>query len=215
MKISSILVFSPLLALAAAPMPAQAQPASVINGSAEQVDLIEVTEVKFLGAKILSGDTWLEMSVEVAAKPGGRSISGEFVDKVRVTLNLGLESGEGAAKKWAFYRSSAEAVSLEGGAKAIFRFYLPPEVLKRDRVSLGEANKLYVVELEAAGKPVQTSRAGVSAKITSEDARRVFLSRVVAEGSRNEGVLVPQYLSPFAHDAQRRAPSVVRRDGQR
>jgi hypothetical protein len=58
-------------------------------------------------------------------------------------------------------------------------------------------------------------KGSASARFASEDLRRSFLTKVVAEGARNEGVLVPQHLSPFALDSQRRSPSIVRRDGSR
>lgn len=216
MKISTILVLLPLLALASAPMTVSAQSSPVpAAGSAEGGDHIEVTGVKFAAARSSLGDTWQEVEVDVVARPGGRAVMGEFVDNVRVILSIGYESGDGAAKKWSFYRASAEAVGLEGGAKSVFRFYLPPEVLKRDRVPSGDAGKQFVVEFEVGGRPTPPMRGSASAKATNEDARRNFLSKVAAEGARNEGVLVPQHLSPFALDSQRRSPSIVRRDGSR
>ena len=216
MKIPSVLVLLSLLAIPASHVPVHAQPAPAAPAAAEAATQIEVTDVKFAGARSPSGETWLEVNVEVNAKPGGRSVSSEFLDRVRVTLNLAIDlAAEGGAQKRAFYRGSAEAIALEGGTKSTFRFYLPPEVIKRDRVRPGNEGKHYVVELEVDGKPVPPARTNVSPEIKSQESIRGFLGLVGSDGGKNEGVLVPQHLSPFAYDSQRRAPSVFRREGQR
>jgi hypothetical protein len=217
MKIPSILVLLSSLALASAPTAVLGQSTSAASstGSAEGGHHVEVAGVKFGGVRSSSGDTWLEVEVDVIARPDGRAVMGEFVDNVRVVLSLGFEVGDSAAKKWSFYRANVEAVSLEGGVKSVFRFYLPPEILKRDRVPSGDAGKHFVVEFEVGGRPTPPMKGSASARFASEDLRRSFLTKVVAEGARNEGVLVPQHLSPFALDSQRRSPSIVRRDGSR
>ncbi len=216
MKIPSPLVLLPLLASTAVPIGVFAQPAPAAVAPAEVGEHhVEVTDVKFVSARSVLGDNWLEVLVEVTARPGGKAVMGEFVDNVRVVLNLGFELGDGPSKKWSFYRASAEAASLEGGVKSVFRFYLPPEVVKRDRLVAGETGKHFLVEFEVGGRPIPPMRGSASAKVADPDKRGVFLSKVSAEGARNEGVLVPQHLSPFALDSQRRAPSIVRREVSR
>lgn len=212
MKIPSILVLLPLVTVSVVSLPLIAQPAPAA-APAEAVALAEVTAVNF-GAARWGSDNWFEAEVDVVAKPGGRAVSGQFVDKVRVTLSIGIEAvDDKGAKKINFYRSSAEAITLEGGGKSTFRFYIPPEVVGRDKL---KANvKYYAVELEAGGKPQAPTRANASTDFQSADSVRVFLSRVAAESGPNDGVLVPQHLSPFAYDSQRRSPSVLRREGQR
>lgn len=213
MKIPSILVLLTLATVSATSIQVNAQPAPAASETAAQV---EVASVKFNGIR-LGQDPWMEVEVEVTAKPGGRAVSGEFIDRVRVSLNLGIELGsEGGVKKRAFYRSSVEAIAIEGGSKSMFRFYLPPEVLKRDKISPNDTGKHYVVELEVGGKPQPQSRGGVSANtIKSEESLRNFLGLVASEGGQNEGVLMPLHLTPFANDSQRRSPTVLRREAQR
>lgn len=221
MKIPSVLVLFPVLVAAAAPIRLIAQPAPAPAVPAEGIAQVDVTDVKFAGVRSPSGETWLEATVEVNAKPGGRMAAGEFVDHVRVTLNLGIDvSGEGTAKRHSFYRASAEAVALEGGSKSVFRFYLPPEVVRRDKITVGDSGKFYFVELEVAGKQLPPGRGNASPtfkkneSIKSESVQN-FLGSVSSEGGQNLGVLIPQHLSPFASDSQRRAPSMVRREGER
>lgn len=212
MKIPSILVLLPLATVSVVSLPLIAQPAPA-TAPAEAVALAEVTAVNFGGAR-WGSDNWFEAEVDVTAKPGGRAVSGQFVDRVRVTLNLSIESlDDKGAKRMSFYRSSVEAITLEGGGKSTFRFYIPPEVVSRDK--LKPDVKYYSVELEAGGKVQPPSRASASNDFKSADSLRNFHSKVTSEAGPNEGILVPQHLSPFAYDSQRRAPSVLRREGQR
>jgi hypothetical protein len=205
-------VFLPLAVVSVASLPLNAQPAPAA-APAEAIALAEVTAVKFAGAR-WGSDNWFEAEIEVTAKPGGRAVSGQFVDRVRVTLSLGVEaSDEKGTKKMTFYRSSVEAITLEGGGKSTFRFYLPPEVVSRDK--LRPDVKYYVVELEAGGQAQPAGRANASTDFKSAESVKNFLSKVSAEAGPNEGILMPQHLSPFAYDSQRRAPSVLRREGQR
>jgi hypothetical protein len=38
------------------------------------------------------------------------------------------------------------------------------------------------------------------------------LTKLLAAGGENNGILVPQYLSPFAHDSSKQAPTFMRSD---
>jgi hypothetical protein len=42
-----------------------------------------------------------------------------------------------------------------------------------------------------------------------------FLGRATSAGGVNDGIMMPQYLTPFSFDPQRRAPTFVRRELQR
>lgn len=173
---------------------------------------VEVATVKF-GAARFGGDSWLEADVELDVKPGGKPVSGEFVNRVRVTLTMAFDIVDAkGAKRRDFYRSSAELISVEGG-KTNARFYLPPEVVKRDK--LKTPVDYYAVELEAAGEPQTAVKESVSTKFTSAESIKNFLSMATSEGGANEGLLMPQYLTPFSFDAQRRSPTFLRRELQR
>src|SRR5690606_27225799 len=103
---------------ATAPTPARAQ--------------LEVTAVRFgFATPPESTARWLEIAIDVRVQPE----SGNFVDRPRVMLALATKSGGGSGgervAKLNFYRANATAVALERGA-ARFRFYLPPEIVRRD-----------------------------------------------------------------------------------
>jgi hypothetical protein len=173
----------------------------------------EVGAVKFSSVKFGS-DTWLEADVEIEAKPGGKLVAGQFVDRVRVIITIGMDSTDEKTGKPVrlFYRSAAEALTLEGG-KSDFRFYFPPEIVKRDK--LRTPLNYYAVELEVAGKAQAASKASYSSTITSAASLQNFISKAANESVVNEGLLIPQFLTPFSIDAQKRAPAFSRKEAQR
>jgi len=174
---------------------------------------VEVTAVKF-GTQRYGRDTWLEVDVELLAKPGGRANAGEFVNRVRATLTVAFEATDARGlKKNTFYRTSVEAIAIEGGARSSLRFYLPPEVVKRDKLRTDA--DYYVVELEAAGEPQPAAKPSASQKFTSLDSVKNFLTKAQTDAVLNDGLLMPQYLTPFAGDPQKPTPTLLRREYQR
>lgn len=196
-------VSTPLLQLSAQPAPA----------AAEAGAQVEVNGPVRFGSQRFNGDNWFEAAVELNIRPGGRAVSGQFVDRVRVTLTISFElpDEKGAARN-VFYRSSAEAITLEGG-RSTFRFYLPPEVVRRDKLRTDV--KYYAVEIEAAGQAQPFTRHSASGSFSSEVSVRNFLSQAGSQGAPNDGVMIPQYLTPFAYEARLSAPNMVRREAQR
>ena len=197
------LVSVPVLRLSA-----QGEPTEAAASAPAQA---EVFDVKFDYPRAGYGDNWLETTVAIDVRPGGRAVSGEFLDRLRATLSLGCEaSNPKGEKRTVFYRASAETIAVEGG-RVFIRFYLPPEVVKRDRLR-GDPT-YYVVELDAAGQPQKPAAGAISAK--SIPNARNFLDRVTTEAGRTQGVLMPQYLTPFANDPRRPTPTLLRPEVQR
>jgi hypothetical protein len=210
MKNPVFLALAALVVVSASSLQVAAQPAPA--AAAEPAAQVEVGSVKF-GAQRFNGDSWLEGAVDLNIRPGGRAVSGQFVDRVRVTLTVSFEvPDEKGGNKNVFYRSSAEAITLEGG-RSTFRFYIPPEVVRRDK--LRNDVKFFVVEIEAAGQQQPLARGNASTSFTSAESIRNFLSRANSEGAVNDGVMLPQHLTPFAFETRLPAPSMVRREAQR
>jgi hypothetical protein len=173
---------------------------------------VEVNAVKF-GAARNGSDSWMETEITLDVKPGGRQVAGQFVNDVSVTLNLGFESPEApSGPPKIFYRSSASFITLEGGRHTV-RFYLPPEVVKRDR--LRAPVKFFSIELSAGGTAQTPGRASAASGFTSAASVQNFQSTVASESRANEGVLMPQHLTPFNSDSQRATPTALRREPQR
>lgn len=173
---------------------------------------VDVSSVKFtnLRAPNTAGGNWLEADLALNVKPVVGS-PGQMVSRVRVALWLGFElpALAGGERRTEYYRADAECVALEAG-RADVRFYLPPELVKRDQLH-GDP-KFWVVDVTAGGRPQAIGRAGASAALAAADARKSFESRATTGAASNDGLLQPQFLTPFAGEYPRATPSFVRRD---
>jgi len=180
--------------------------------SAVAAESVEVTTVRFATARAPNGapDPWFEAEVVLAVSPPAEG-SGRFVTRVRVGLALAWElpAVPGGSRRTETYRCEAECVALEAG-RASVRFYLPPELVKRDH--LRGPPKLWHVTLLAGGRPVPPSRAASVAALAEPAAMRAFEVAVAAGAPANAGLLLPQYLTPFASAYPRSTPSFVRRE---
>jgi hypothetical protein len=165
---------------------------------------LEVTSAHFTLVTVPGASArWLEADVELDVRViGGRSL---FVDRVKVVLNLGARTLGGGYR---YYRSEMEAVTLENGP-AHFRFYLPAEVVKRDGLT-GEM-EFWAVQLAAGGAAVPETPRNVNVTLRDPALRRAFEKDFSAGAPANDGVLVPQHLSPFAASYPTATPSPVRR----
>lgn len=153
-------------------------------------------------------DNWMEATVELNVR-GTQEEHPGFVDTVRVALNLGLQSTMAGENGFVFYRSEAEASTLESGT-ARFRFYLPAAIVRRYQLS-GEPFA-FSIDLWIEGKALPGSRTAVSTNLDTLEALRNFRDRVARDAIRNDGVLVPQYDTPFLIEYARDTPAFVRRN---
>ncbi|MFA6960354.1 MAG: hypothetical protein WC205_06370 [Opitutaceae bacterium] len=173
---------------------------------------VEISTVKF---RPVSGG-WFEAEVEVQAKPGPvPTANRNFVNRVKVTLNLGIfsvKAPQGATVPDTYYRASAEAVGIETTGRTSFRFYLPPEIVKRDQVS--GPQRFYLVELSVGGQALPLTKDSVPSSFTSAAFVEGFRSKVSGEASANDGILLPQYLTPFANGGTN-TPTFIRVESAR
>ena len=173
---------------------------------------VEVTTVRFGSARAPNGapEPWFETEVVLAVAPPAEGGS-RFVSRVRVGLVLGWElpAALGGSRRIDTYRAEAECVALEVG-RASVRFYLPPELVKRDQ--LRGPPKLWQVTLHAGGRAVPPSRAASVAALAEAAAMRAFAVAVATGAPANDSLLLPQYLTPFASAYPRSTPSFVRRE---
>ncbi|HEY8933542.1 MAG TPA: hypothetical protein VIM44_09540 [Rariglobus sp.] len=177
---------------------------------------VEVAAVKFNSVRAGSG-AWYETEVEIQARPGAGADNKQFINRVKVTLNLGITSvkAPAGAKPDTFYRASAEAVAIETtGGKAVFRFYLPPEIVKRDQIK--DDQKFYLVELFVDGKALPLTKYHFpTASFTKPEFVESFRAKVASEAGANDGIMLPQYLTPFAFSGSPPAPSFIRIESTR
>lgn len=172
---------------------------------------IEVSTVKFANVRAPAGATnsWWEADVALNVRPA----AGTMVARVRVTLTIGCElpATGGSERRVDYYRAEAECVALESG-RADVRFYLPPELVKRDQLH-GDP-KFWVVAVAVGGRGQTLGRNAASPALANPEARRNFESRAGSAAAANDGILVPQFLSPFASEYPRSTPSFVRHDSR-
>jgi hypothetical protein len=173
---------------------------------------VEVAAVRFMNVRAPTGSngTWMEADVQLTVRPAP-SAPRDIVSRVRVTLLIGFElpAPAGGERRIEHYRADAEAVGLEAG-RADVRFYLPPELVKRDQLHADP--KYWGVEIAVAGRAVPAGRSAYSPNLSSAEQRKNFQTRGGAAAAPNEGLLQPQYLTPFVNEYPRATPSFVRRE---
>jgi hypothetical protein len=173
---------------------------------------VEVSAVKFAGLRSPSGSAgnWLENEITLIVKPVAGT-PGQMVSRVKVGVLLGFElpATAGAARRFEHYRAEAECVALEPG-RANVRFYLPPELVKRDQMH-GDP-KYWGVELSVGGRPLPAVKAAYALALASPEQRKNFQTRGAAAATANDGLLLPQYLTPFVNEYPRATPSFVRHE---
>lgn len=151
-----------------------------------------------------SDDRWYEAEVELDVAKGREADRREsrFANAVRVEATIAVEvESDGGGRGYAFYQADVELVALEVGRHGV-RFYLPPEIVARDRVR-GEPMSYRVrVQAEGAEPEVFYSR-----NLGSPGAKESF-ETLAAEGvAATKGILRPQHLSPFRDSYPGRTPT--------
>jgi hypothetical protein len=188
----------------------------VANAAGVLAQEVEATTVHFNAARAPLGaganGTWMEADVVLTVRPPP-GVPNQMLSRVKVALLLGFElpAPAGGERRIEHYRSEVEAVALDAG-RADIRFYLPPELVKRDQLH-GDP-KYWGVELAVAGRSVAAAKTAYSTSLATADARRNFQTRGGSAAAPNDGILLPQYLTPFANEYPRATPSFVRREAR-
>lgn len=175
---------------------------------------VEVTSFRCVNLRAPNGSTgnWYEAAVALNAKTASGA-PGQMVPRVRVTLTLGFElpALAGGDRRLEYYRAEAECVALETGRSEV-RFYLPPEVVKRDQLHADP--KYWGVEIAVDGRQITPGRNNYSASLPGAEQRKNFQKKATAAAAATDGILLPQYLTPFVNEYPRATPSFVRKGGR-
>lgn len=182
--------------------------AVVPSGRAQDV---EVSAVRFNRLRAPSGANGnsLEAAVSLNVRPAPAAV-GQMISRVKVSLLLGFElpARAGQERRVVHFRSAAECVALEAGRTDV-RFYLPPEIVRRDQLP---DPRFWAVELAVGGRALPPGRNAFSAPLATAEQRREFQARAAADAAANDGILLPQYLTPFAWEYPRATPSFIRHE---
>lgn len=173
---------------------------------------VEVNLVRFQSVRPpVGGDNWTEAEIRlnVLGPVDPAAVNPRYVDKVRIVLNLSFEvTGATGETILRFYRSEVEMPTLERGSHTV-RFYLPPEVVRRDR--LRTRPQAFLAEVFVDGRQQDTSRQSMDPLLYTETVRQSFRLRISRDAPDNDGILLPIYLTPFANQYTRDTPSFIRR----
>lgn len=152
---------------------------------------VEVADVLFQRVRDSRGEIWWEAAVAVRVSPRTGAV-GKFADRVQVTFNLAHESAADTTHLQ-FYRASVMTAVLETG-RATFRFYLPPAIVARDRLS-GDA-RFWTVDLSIDGQVQPQNRKQIAAGFSSAAAVANFHQQLAERAPVNDGILLPRHLVP-------------------
>lgn len=159
---------------------------------------------------------WLEAAVELRGGPsikGGEGHAARFNSRIEVVFQAAYAVGDPAAARYAFYRSRAEIAALAQNQRAFVYFYLPPEVVNRDR--LEREPYAWRVALAVDGQPLPNAPEQYSRNLGEPQAAQSFLRRITEDAPKNDGVMLPIYLTPFYQRESGRfrdLPSFIRRE---
>ncbi len=172
---------------------------------AAQSAAVTVREVDFERVRDPGGAEWWEAAVElnVEAQGGG---AGRFANRVRVGLDLAFQRPVDG-RPLEFYRAAVVAPSLEAG-RHVFRFYLPPAIVRRDRIT--GAARFWAGDLAVDGREVEPTATQVAPAFSSASAVLNFREQHSRLSPVNDGVLLPRHLSPWAADFRDPDPVVMR-----
>ncbi len=172
------------------------------QGTAE----VEVTDVRFTAVRPSSEQSWWMGEVELQVKPASGGGAARFAERVRVELQWGVERAS-ANGGWRFFRAAAASAALEAG-RWVYRFYLPPAVVRLERID--RAPQFWAVQVAVEGETLGDTRRSVGPGISSPEALANFRRQLLAQAPEQDGILLPWYLSPFDDGGSRGVPVPLR-----
>jgi hypothetical protein len=210
-------VFASLLAfcLSVPLVSAQATKADASGKSPVSVRSVHFDPVKIGGQK----NDWIRMQVELQAnfnpetkvaaeeKAGKRPANKQWVDRIKVTVTQIFKPLSAKdATEFSYYRASATVLTMEVNSSRSLYFYLPGDIVKRDRLKMQP--DYYYVQLEVGGTEVPLyNEAGRLSPDMQAAVHKQFVNKKDYDGARdladrgvgsNTGMLRPQYLVPYA-----------------
>ncbi|MEY4306999.1 MAG: hypothetical protein RJA95_367 [Verrucomicrobiota bacterium] len=194
--------------------------AAKADGAASSKSPVTVRSVHFDPVKIGNQkNEWIRMQVELQAnfnpetkvsaeeKAGKKAANKQWVDKIKVTVTeIFKPLSAKDATEFSYYRASATVLTMEIGSPRSVYFYLPGDIVKRDRLKMQP--DYYYVQLDVGGNEVPLfSEAGRINPDMLAAVHKQFVNKKDFDGARdladrgasaNAGMLRPQYMVPYA-----------------
>lgn len=234
-------VFASLMAFCLSVSLVSAQATKAEGGAPSGKNPVSVRAVHFDPVKIGNQkNEWIRMQVELQAffnpetkvaaeeKAGKKAANKMWVDKVKVTVTQIFKPLSAKdATDFSYYRASATVLTMEVGSPRSVYFYLPGDIVKRDRLKMQP--DYYYVQLDVGGTEVPLfSEAGKLSPDMLAAVHKQISTKKEFDGARdladrgvtaNAGMLRPQYMVPYAiFDTLPQgspSPEFIREDGAR
>lgn len=162
--------------------------------AAQESPSIEVSDVSF--DRVASNWTSATIRIRPDRNPLPDAIDEDYVDDVRLSFYTCYEVDRGPdGDQFSFYNSEVRMVSLDRAKTYQVVFFLPGVIRDRDDLDLDPF--AWVVEMEVGGVKVPLDEDQYGGEIQTRNAYDSFLSRASSEGSANDGIMLPIYLTPF------------------
>ena len=187
------MTFSPIMVFWRAPLILLAMTGLDLSGQGQSSATVDVAEVRFSSVRDATGQAWWQGEVALQVEAGANGGRARFADRVRVELQWGVEAPL-APGGFLFYRAAAESAALEAG-RSVYRFYLPPAIIRRERIEA--APRFWTARVSVAGVDLPDSRRSVGAGFSSAEAVANFRRQLAVRAPAQDGVLLPWYLTPF------------------
>lgn len=155
-------------------------------------------------------EEWYEVVIELEGET--RELEARL-DPLQVGLELAFRVRAEGREEFRFFRAAAEIVVPAMGDEVAVRFYLPPAIMERDE--LRREPFAWRVRLSQGGQVWPQTPASYSDALKSPPAAESFARRLQTEAERQDGLLVPIYLTPFYVAESGRledSPSYLRRE---
>ena len=172
---------------------------------------VEIVDVGFRSVRSPwnQADTWYEADLTIEVRAGADQ-PGRMLNRIKFAFAMATETVLATGSRRSYHRCEAEVVALAAGRHHV-RFYLPPEIAKRD--ALRGPAKEWLVEIAVQGKPLAITAKNYSASLRDPRAMNEFRTRLGTESPSHDGIMRPQYLSPFDREYANDTPTFMRRGG--
>jgi hypothetical protein len=155
-------------------------------------------------------DNWVQMKVELSCggNPSPDARNTRFVEEIKVKAYLAYKVGDG----FDFYFSEVEIIIMEQGDDNSVYFYLPGQIVERDKLSSTDPD-FYFVELSVGGEAQPSQKTARSSSIKNEAILASMKAKAESEGTKNEHILMPVYYVPAEYlGSVDKLPTFLRRD---
>jgi hypothetical protein len=158
-------------------------------------------------------DKWVQMEIQLSCNgnPSPEARDRRFVENIKVKAYLAYVLDKSAGK-FDFYTSEVEIVVMEQGDDNNVYFYLPGQIVDRDRLPTSDPD-YYFVDISVGGELQPSQKSARSSSISNEAILASMKAKAESEGGENDFILMPVYYVPAQYlDRVDDLPTFLRRD---